>query len=136
MKKILIIVLAWVAGAFVPPAQGHPMPKKTAKAELYFAKRCGEQSVRAVKACIHRAAIHWGVSYSDGLYIADRESKFNPNICNSQGSGACGLFQFMPRTWCATPYCSRDRFSAKWNALAWAYGWSGRGGLGPSHWGM
>lgn len=112
--------------------------KKSSPAERYFANRCGEQSVSAVKACLHRATIHWNdqpgaPSYSTALYIARRESNFNPNICNTQGSGACGLTQFMPGTWASTPYGGFDVFSAKYNALAFAWGWSH---LGPSHWGM
>lgn len=103
------------------------MPAKTRQAELYFAHRCGEQSVKAIKACIHRAALHWGVSAQDGYYIGSRETgnrdsnSFNPNICNSEHSGACGLFQFMPGTFDSTPYRNYDIFDAKYNSLAWAW---------------
>lgn len=124
---------ALAAFVVVGPAYGHPMPKRTAKAELYFAHRCADSPTSAVLACIHRAAIHYGVSYQDGKYVANRESRFNPKICNIQGSGACGLFQFMPGTWASTPYAGFSVFSAKHNALGWAWLWS-RGGQG--HWGM
>lgn len=126
-----LVVLLLVLGVGAATAESHTMPRETRVQEMHFAKRCGEQSVTAVKACIHRAAIHWRVSYRDGLYLADRESNFNPNICNTQGSGACGLFQFMPGTWASTPYGRYSVFDAKYNALAWAWAWS-RGW--QSHW--
>lgn len=142
--KIFIAVLVAIVAAaiFTPPVQSHPMPKDTAKQERYFAKRCGEQSLKAIHACIHRAAIHWDVSYRDGLCIASRETgprncrNMDPNICNTFGSGACGLFQFMPRTWGATPYGHHSVFDAKWAALGWAWAYSGVGGAewGPHHW--
>jgi soluble lytic murein transglycosylase-like protein len=131
--RVALVLAVLVFGAATEWSVAHPMPRETRSSELWFAKRCGEQSVKAVKACIHRAAIHWQVSYHDGLYVAERESRFNPNICNTQGSGACGLFQFMPGTWAATPYGHYSVFDARANALAWAWAWS-RGW--QSHWGM
>lgn len=44
-----------------------------------------------------RCASHrFGVSTSTALYIADRESNFQPYARNSS-SGACGIFQHMPQ---------------------------------------
>lgn len=112
-------------------AHAHPMPKDTRNAERYFAARCADSPTTAVKACIHRAAIHYKVSYREGLYVAGRESNFNPKVCNTQGSGACGLFQFMPGTWASTAYGNHSVFSAKYAALGWAWAWA-RGW--QSHW--
>lgn len=74
-----------------------------------------------VKSCLHRAAIHRGVSYSLMLYLAWRESRYQPGATNSQ-SGAAGLLQFLPSTWAGSwnPYRARSPYSAKWNALAGA----------------
>ena len=128
MKKL--VCATWAAACLVPASvDAH---NRSSPQERWFAKRCGEQSQSAVLACVHRAALHWGVSYQEGKALSWRESNWNPNICNSQGSGACGLFQFMPRTWGATPYGRFDVFDAKYNALAWAWAWS-RGW--QSHWG-
>lgn len=128
MRKLC---LAACAAALVVPATVEAHNKSSAQ-ERYFAHRCGEHSTAAVLSCVHRAALHWGVSYQDGKNLSWRESNWNPNICNRQGSGACGLFQFMPGTWASTPYGRYDVFSAKYNALAWAWAWS-RGW--QSHWG-
>ena len=126
------VALAVICLTLAAPAAAH---ERSSPKERYFANRCGEQSVTAVKACIHRAVLHWAPtsSYSNALYVANRETHYNPNICNSQGSGACGLYQFMPGTWRSTPYGGQDIFSAKHNALAFAWGWTH---LGPSHWGF
>lgn len=134
---IVIIILAFFAGVMVPPVEGHPM--KRPQVELYWAHRCNENSTAGIKACIHRAAIHWEVPAAIGYKIASHETgaddsnSFNPNICNWEGSGACGLFQFMLSTYNYTPYdtgCG-DRFVAKCASLAWAWLWH----LGQySHW--
>lgn len=115
--------------------QAHPVRPKRAAAESYFAKRCADHPTWRVQACIHRAAIHWDVPYSTGRFIAHRESRFHPWVCNSQGSGACGLFQFMPGTYASTPYDTScgSLYRAKCAALAWAWAWH-RGW--HSAWGM
>lgn len=124
--------LGALLGALIAaPAWGHPMPADTRGKELYFAKRCGNSPTRAVLACVHRAAIHWGQDYRQMKAIAWRESNYRPEVCNSQGSGACGLFQFMPGTWASTPYGGYSVFSAKYASLATAWAWS-RGW--QSHW--
>lgn len=76
-----------------------------------------------VKSCIHRAAIHRHVSYGTMLFIANRESGFDP-LAKNPSSTASGLFQFLTSTWAHTPYAGRSIWSAKWNALAagWAMG--------------
>lgn len=133
--RVAAILAGLTLGTATVQSIAHPMPRDTRQQELFWAHRCGEDNVGQVKACIRRAVIHWAptADTATAFYVADRETHFNPNICNSQGSGACGLFQFMPGTFCATPYCGQDVFSAKVNALAFAWGWTH---LGPSHWGM
>lgn len=92
-------------------------------------KRCNE--TRSVTHCIRWAARKYGVSESLLRTIAWRESNFNPKVCNTQGSGACGLFQFMPALWGYTPYGRYSRFDAKYASLAAA--WCFSRGL-ASHW--
>lgn len=100
-------------------AAAHPMPRP--QVELYFAKRCGQGSVRA---CIHRASIHWNQSYLQMLRVATCESRLNPRARNTQGSGATGLFQFMPGTWASTPYGRYSIWSAKYQSLATGWMWN------------
>lgn len=127
MRKLFVAATA--VCCLVPASvQAH---NKSSVTERYFAKRCHERNTQGVLACIHRAALHWDQSYSQMKAVAWRESKYNPNICNTQGSGACGLFQFMPGTWASTPYRGYSVFSAKYASLATAWAWS-RGW--QSHW--
>lgn len=88
-----------------------PRPAK----ELFFNKRCEAGNVRA---CIHRGALHWGQSYGFMRDLARCESNFNPRAHNTQGSGATGLFQFMPGTWAGTPYRGYSIYSAKYQSLS------------------
>lgn len=114
------------------------MPKRTAQAELYFAHRCNNTTVPAIKACLHRAAIHWDQDYGDMVYIAWRESRWNeyarrPCPVNPQavwnGEHATGLMQFLPSTFASTPYLGQDICDPKSSALAagwmWAHGRKG-----------
>jgi hypothetical protein len=70
------------------------------------------------------AAVQWAMN------VAWCESRYHPNSVNS-GSGASGLFQFLPSTWAFTPYASQSPFDPRYNALAaaWLYQRDG-----PSQW--
>lgn len=112
--------LLWVGPAVADASMSH---------REYVAYKHCEQGI--VRSCIHRAVIHRHLDYGTALYIANRESGFHPELCNGEVPGgphvanrlerACGLFQFMPRTWAGTPYAHRSRFSAKWASLAYAW---------------
>lgn len=54
--------------------------------------------------------------------VAFCESTLNPNAVNA-GSGASGLFQFMPATWASSPFASASPFDPALNAraAAWLY---------------
>ena len=57
-------------------------------------------TAREVKLTIRCAARRWPVDLSRVMAIADRESGFNARADNTEGSGACGVFQhigFVPR---------------------------------------
>jgi soluble lytic murein transglycosylase-like protein len=85
----------------------------------------------AVSRCfITRAARHFRQPRSLALYIAHRESRFNPRVTNAS-SGAAGLYQFMPRTWQSTPYRHHSPYQPRWAALAAMWMWA-RGGY--YHW--
>jgi soluble lytic murein transglycosylase-like protein len=95
------------------------------KAECHAWRACNAGKVGA---CVRRAALKYRVGEAMLRRKAWCESRFNPRAYNS-GSGASGLFQFLPSTWRTTPYGRRPIFTAKWNALA--AGWMharGRGG--------
>lgn len=53
-------------------------------------------NVQEVRRTIRCAAPKFGVSTSTALYVADRESNFNPHATNAY-SGACGVYQHIPR---------------------------------------
>jgi soluble lytic murein transglycosylase-like protein len=72
--------------------------------------------------CILRAALHHRVDFHLQLAIARCESGLRAVITNYQGSGASGLMMFMPGTFGATPYAGHSLFSAKYSALAGAWG--------------
>ena len=88
------------------------------------AKRCRAQETRArvAKCFITRAARHFRQSRSKAIQIAWRESRFNWRATNSS-SGAAGLFQFMPRTWGATPYRRYSPYNPRWASLAAMWMW-------------
>lgn len=54
--------------------------------------------------------------------LAMCESTLNPNAVN-RSSGAAGLFQFMPRTWAATPWHNQSPFDPVANSQAAAWLW-------------
>ncbi len=80
--------------------------------------------IRSVFASGGQAAIDWA------LRVAKCESGFNPNAYNA-GSGASGVFQFLPSTWRGSPYASSSPFDAEANVRAalWLYQRSG-----PTQW--
>jgi hypothetical protein len=112
------LFVAALAGACLCPAfavaHNHSSP-----AERYFAHRCDQSHSLA---CVHRAALHWGVSYSYMKGISYRESRWNPYAKNPS-STASGLFQFLTSTFYGgwNPYRGQDIWSAKSNSLAAAY---------------
>lgn len=97
-------------------------------------QRAGAQS-QEVESAMHSAAVTHGVSEGWLRRVAWCESRWRPWVDNTQGSGAQGLFQFMPRTWRwmssqagwagASPY---DPWAAS-HVAAWAF----RNGY-ASHW--
>lgn len=52
-----------------------------------------------VQAAMESASATYGVPYATLRRLALCESRFRPWVDNEQGSGAMGLYQFMPRTW-------------------------------------
>lgn len=105
-----------VAGIGAAPASAH---NHSSPAERYFAHRCSQSSPLA---CVHRAALHWGVSYPYMKGISWRESRWSPWAKNPQ-STAAGLFQFLDFTWAGSwnPYRWCSPLRARENALAAAY---------------
>ena len=87
--------------------------------------------------CIRDATRRYGGSFAHNLACARSESGLRPYARN--GSGASGLFQFMPSTWSRTlarmGVGAKSIYSAKWQAraAAWKFRhdgfgeWSGAG---------
>ena len=91
-----------------------------------------------VKKLIRCAAQHWGVpgGVTKALYIANRESHFDPNAYNSY-SGAKGIYQHLNRYWPGRAYAygfkGYSAFNARANIIVTMrmvkrYGWSPWGG--------
>lgn len=141
MMRVLMALCATliIASAVSAVAQAHPMrfPVK----ERYFKNRCGSRTVQAVLACEHRAAFHWGEKFRGGpgalyrwmKYISHRESRWDPFVTNAS-SGAAGLFQFMSRTWSASPYGRYSPYNPRWASLAAAWYASHPRKGGTHHW--
>jgi hypothetical protein len=89
--------------------------------------------------CIRAATRLYGGNFAHNVACARSESGLSPYAHNGGGSGATGLFQFMPSTWYSTlarmGVGPKPIYSAKWQARAavWkfshdGYGeWSGAG---------
>jgi soluble lytic murein transglycosylase-like protein len=76
--------------------------------------------------CIRGATRIYGGSFAHNLACAQSESRLNPYAHNSGGSGATGLYQFMPTTWSSTLArmhisTAKSIYSAKWQARAAAW---------------
>lgn len=101
----------------------------------------GRAQSAEVQAALQSASATEGVSYWCLHRIAERESLFLPWVNNRQGSGAGGLFQFMPSTWrqnaplagyWADPVARYDAWAAA-HVAAWMLARPWTGALG--HWG-
>ena len=89
--------------------------------------------------CIRAATRVYGGSFAHNLACAKSESGLSPYARNAGGSGATGLYQFMPSTWSRTlarmGVGAKPIYSAKWQAraAAWKFRhdgfgeWSGAG---------
>jgi len=89
--------------------------------------------------CIRDATRVYGGSFAHNVACARSESGLSPYARNGGGSGATGLFQFMPSTWSRTlarmGVRMKSIYSAKWQAraAAWKFRhdgfgeWSGAG---------
>ena len=89
--------------------------------------------------CIRAATRTYGGSFDHNVACARSESGLSPYARNGGGSGAAGLYQFMPSTWSSTlarmGVGAKSIYSAKWQArvAAWKFShdgfgeWSGAG---------
>lgn len=129
---LMLTLTTTTAGAAGKPHHRGPCANRLCTKDVPKTKSCWSLHGRTkVAHCfIGRAAAHYGQSRSQALYIAHRESRYNWRVTNS-GSGAAGLYQFMPRTWQSTPYRKHSPYHPRWASLAamwmWAHG-------GYSHW--
>lgn len=93
MKNILSftrIFLLSVAVLFTGYAQASTSSKKVEFNQAGFDK---------YKSVLVRASKDTGESATTLAAYSSIETNLRANVCNSSGSGACGMTQFMPRTW-------------------------------------
>lgn len=91
------------------------------------ARRTGGAYVQGIEVCNGRTLPTCG--------IVRRESRFNPNIWNTGGSGAWGLYQFLRSTWRATcPEYPHGSASVAQQVECARRLWNG--GRGRGHWGL
>lgn len=67
---------------------------------------------------IRLASAAFGIPERDMRTIASCESGLGAQTVAEAGSGASGLFQFLPSTWARTPFAGFDVFDDRANALA------------------
>jgi soluble lytic murein transglycosylase-like protein len=95
----------------------------------------GAQSPEVQEALVS-ASDAYGVPYTTLARVAWCESRFVPGVDNFQGSGARGLFQFMPGTyrWMSAQagYAGTSPYDP-W-AAAHVAAWAFSRGYGPQHW--
>lgn len=107
LAVVLSLALSWPASAARPHGP-----------ERVFMHACSQRNPIA---CIHRAALHRGVSFTYMVHVAGIETghTFDPTVTNRK-SGAAGLFQFIASTWGASwnKYRHHSPYSAKWASLA------------------
>lgn len=87
---------------------------------------------RLVQSALTLASITYGVDRSRMAAITWRESRWRPWAMNP--SGACGLAQFMPKTWAGTPQGKAGLSCRDPLAAAMAMAWEVRFGAGWHPW--
>lgn len=128
--RLAITTATLVSALAVPTSSAASCADSRVCVERVARKACDQ---RHVLPCIHRAALHFRVSYSMLKRKAWCESRFRPRASNGDHTG---LFQFRtawPSTWATVPwrYSRHAPTSAKWSALA--AGWMHAAGRG-SEW--
>lgn len=121
LKLFLMVLVISIGAISVVPSAAHAGQGNSCNShsciERVYRKQCWRGNVHS---CIHRASMHWRVSYSLLHSIARCESTFNERNINPS-TGASGLVQFLLSTWRTTPYKHHDVLSARWNALGGAW---------------
>lgn len=122
-------------------AHGRPATRATRRTErrLQHWRSLYHCTQSKVVNCIRDATRRYGGSFAHNVACARSESGLSPYARNGGGSGATGLFQFMPSTWSRTlarmGVRMKSIYSAKWQAraAAWKFRhdgfgeWSGAG---------
>ena len=107
--------------------QGRRATRAARRAERRLARRRSRYHCTQAKVvnCIRAATRRYGGDLAHNLACARSESGLNPYAHNGSGSGATGLYQFMPSTWAATlarmGVRHKSIYSANWQARAAAW---------------
>lgn len=108
MKRFFIAVVVAALAATTVPAQAET-PWRWNECRFQFLDGRRNFSVEEVKLTIACVADHFGVSRSTAMYIAERESRFGQFATNPT-SGACGVFQHIPRYFPGRLVATPDRY--------------------------
>jgi hypothetical protein len=138
MKRLIVsLAVLCITGATMNAATAKPATYWRSH-ECRYQGLDGKKGFSAweVQVTIHCAAAKFGVNVGTALYIADRESSFFAHALNPY-SGACGVFQHIPRYFAARLAAVPKRFqweapscmNARSNILAAL--WMARYGWGP-----
>jgi len=95
-------------------AVSHPAP---APAPQYVAHPAAPAPVASSGSVTGEIQAVFGPYASQALHVAACESGYNPNAYNA-GSGASGVFQFLPSTWAGTSFAGYSPFNASANIQA------------------
>lgn len=99
-------------------AQCHRAIDWQAKDRAQLKRELAVKYNRDASYAIHLASAAFGVSEQNMRTIARCESNLGEQTTSEAGSGASGLFQFLPSTWRRTPFAGFDVFDPLPNALA------------------
>lgn len=89
--------------------------------ERHLRRELAVRYTRDATYAIRLASAAFGISETDMRTIAQCESNLGAQKYAEAGSGASGLFQFLPSTFARTPFAGFDIFDAEANAMAAAW---------------
>lgn len=89
--------------------------------ERRLTRELAARYMRDATYAIRLASAAFGISETDMRTIAQCESNLGAQKYAEAGSGASGLFQFLPSTFARTPFARFDIFDAEANAMAAAW---------------
>ena len=96
----------------VPTATPTPVPPPPPTPTAFVPQQLAPATSSTQDLIILLSQYPWSVD--EALYVISKESNFDPNVWNFEGSGACGLFQLLPCT-CIDIECNIQQAYHKWD---------------------